>query len=136
LQRLPFDITMNPIPRRSRMKYALLIYQDAEFDRFWAGASDEERAGMYAEFEKFAQVAGERIVGGHELGLSTTATTVRRSNGEVMVSDGPFAEVAEHLGGFYIVEADDSDAALEWASRVTAAIDVPIEVRPFAATAA
>jgi hypothetical protein len=62
-----------------------------------------------------------------------TATVVRVSGGEVLTTDGPFAESKEHLGGFYVIEAADLDAALGWAAKVTAAIDVPIEVRPFAA---
>jgi len=61
-----------------------------------------------------------------------TATVVRMSNGEVLTTDGPFAESKEHLGGFYIIEAEDLDAALAWASKTTATIRVPIEVRPFA----
>jgi hypothetical protein len=61
-----------------------------------------------------------------------TATVVRISDGEVVTTDGPFVESKEHLGGFYVIEAADLDAALAWASRVTAAIRVPIEVRPFA----
>jgi hypothetical protein len=61
-----------------------------------------------------------------------TATVVRMSAGEVVTTDGPFVESKEHLGGFYIIQASDLDAALAWASRVTAAIKVPIEVRPFA----
>jgi hypothetical protein len=59
-----------------------------------------------------------------------TATVVRASNGEVLTTDGPFVEAREHLGGFYIIRADDLDAALAWASKVTAAINAPIEVRP------
>jgi hypothetical protein len=65
-----------------------------------------------------------------------TATVVRMSEGEVLTTDGPVAESKDHLGGFYIIEAGDLDAALAWASKVTAAIKAPIEVRPFAATKA
>jgi hypothetical protein len=61
-----------------------------------------------------------------------TATVVRISGGEVVTTDGPFVEAKEHLGGFYIIQAEDLDAALAWASRVTDAIKAPIEVRPFA----
>ena len=61
-----------------------------------------------------------------------TATVVRVSKGEVLTTDGPFAESKEHLGGFYIIEAGDLDAALAWASKVTEVINTPIEVRPFA----
>lgn len=60
-----------------------------------------------------------------------TATVVRVSNGEVLTTDGPFVESKEHLAGFYIVEAADLDAALVWASRTTAIVGAPIEVRPF-----
>jgi hypothetical protein len=62
------------------------------------------------------------------------ATVVRASAGEVLTTDGPFVESKEHLGGFYIVEADDLDAALGWAGRTSAIIGMPIEVRPFWAT--
>src|SRR5438477_9216732 len=60
-----------------------------------------------------------------------TATVVRVSQGDVLTTDGPFAESKEHLGGFYIIEADDLDAALAWASKTSAAVAKPIEVRPF-----
>jgi len=60
-----------------------------------------------------------------------TATVVRKSGGEVLTTDGPFVESKEHLGGFYIIEAPDLDAALAWASKTVAAINTPIEVRPF-----
>ncbi|MGI5285410.1 YciI family protein [Nonomuraea polychroma] len=63
-----------------------------------------------------------------------TATVVRVRDGQVLTTDGPFTESKDHLGGFYIIQADDLDAALALASKVTAAINTPIEVRPFAAT--
>jgi hypothetical protein len=75
--------------------------------------------------------AGAWVFGGR-LHEPDTATVVRISNGEVLTTDGPFAESKEHLGGFYIIEADDLDAALGWGSKVTAAVNAPIEVRPFA----
>lgn len=60
-----------------------------------------------------------------------TATVVRMEDGRLVTSDGPFVESKEHLGGFYIIEAADLDAALDWGSKVTACIKAPIEVRPF-----
>lgn len=63
-----------------------------------------------------------------------TATVVRMSDGELLTTDGPFAESKEHLGGFYIIEAEDLDAALAWGSKVTGAIMRPIEVWPFRET--
>jgi len=65
-----------------------------------------------------------------------TATVVRGSDGEAVTTDGPFVESREHLGGFYIIQAEDLDAALVWASKATAAVGKPIEVRPFAAAEA
>jgi hypothetical protein len=60
-----------------------------------------------------------------------SARVVRPSKGRVRTTDGPYAETKEVLGGFYIVEAPDLEAALDWASKVTLAINAPIEVRPF-----
>jgi hypothetical protein len=62
-----------------------------------------------------------------------TATVVCMSEGEVVTTDGPFVEAREYLGGFYIIQAEDLDAALVWASKATAAVGKPIEVWPFAA---
>ena len=86
-----------------------------------------ERVGV---LEQEMKSAGAWLFGGalHE---PDTATVVRVSDGEVLTTDGPFAEAKEHLGGFYIIEADDLDAALVWASKTTAAVAKPIEVRPF-----
>ena len=61
-----------------------------------------------------------------------TATVVRLANAEILTTDGPYAEAKEHLGGFYIINAEDLDAALALASKVTRVIGAPIEVRPFA----
>ncbi|RDV46820.1 hypothetical protein DOE76_01945 [Leifsonia sp. ku-ls] len=62
----------------------------------------------------------------------SSATVLRPRDGEVLVTDGPFAEGKEHLGGFTIVDVPDLDAALEWGRRVALATTLPIEVRPFA----
>ncbi|MDH4119520.1 MAG: YciI family protein [Acidimicrobiia bacterium] len=59
------------------------------------------------------------------------ATVVRRSEGELLLTDGPFSESKEHLAGFYVIEAADLDAAIEWAGKVVDCIGAPIEVRPF-----
>jgi len=62
---------------------------------------------------------------------ASTATTVRVANGEVLFTDGPFAETKEQIGGFWVIEAADLDAALAWASKATVACQSPVEVRPF-----
>ena len=62
---------------------------------------------------------------------ASTATVVRVQDGEVVTTDGPFLETKEHLGGFWVIEAADLDAALDWAAKATVACQAPIEVRPF-----
>jgi hypothetical protein len=61
----------------------------------------------------------------------TTATVVRQSGGDFLITDGPYAETKEHLGGFWIIDVADLDAALEWAKLATVAARVPVEVVPF-----
>jgi hypothetical protein len=100
--------------------------------------TDEEMQQSYQQLgilEEEMKSEGAWVFSGR-LHEPDTATVVRISGGEVMTTDGPFAESKEHLGGFYIIQAEDLDAALAWASKVTAAIKVPIEVRPFAETKA
>ena len=86
-----------------------------------------ERVGV---LEAEIKSAGAWVFSGR-LHEPDTATVVRMSGGEVLTTDGPFAESKEHLGGFYIIEAEDLDAALRWASKVTDTVQAPIEVRPF-----
>ena len=62
------------------------------------------------------------------------STVVQATDGDAIVTDGPFAESKEHIAGFYVIEAEDLDEALTWANKVSAAIGRPIEVRPFRAT--
>ena len=86
-----------------------------------------ERVGV---LEEEIKSAGAWVFSGR-LHEPDTATVVRVSDGEVLTTDGPFAESKEHLGGFYIIEASDLDAAIDWAAKVTYATRKPIEVRPF-----
>ena len=65
------------------------------------------------------------------LHAASTATVVRGRGGEVLITDGPYTEGKEHVGGLWIIEAPDLDAALEWARRAARATTLPIEVRPF-----
>jgi hypothetical protein len=62
---------------------------------------------------------------------ATTATVVRSQGGEILTTDGPFAEAREQLGGFWVIQAPDLDAALKWAEQATVACKAPVEVRPF-----
>lgn len=95
--------------------------------------SDEVMQQMYADVDtlnKKMEDTGVWVFGG---GLHTpdTATVVRAQDGEVLTTDGPFPEAKEQIGGFWIIEAPDLDAALDWASQASAACLGPVEVRPF-----
>ena len=82
--------------------------------------------------ESKMQESGTFVFGGGLHGPDT-ATVVRRQDRALVTTDGPFSEAKEHIGGFYVIEAEDLDEALAWAGKVVDAIAAPIEVRPFAA---
>jgi hypothetical protein len=114
--------------------YLLAVHTGGESVR--RRTSDEDRARSWQEMlalEEDMVSSGAWVFSGH-LTEPDTATVVRVSEGEAMMTDGPFVETKEHIAGYYVIEAEDLDAALRWAARVTAVIGVPIEVRPFAAT--
>jgi hypothetical protein len=97
----------------------------------WAAATEEERKAVYAEHERFSAALAERdhrIVGGAELANSREARTVRPGPDGPIVSDGPYAETAEQLTGFYLVESDDLDDLLQVCG-ILAAIGDSLEVR-------
>ena len=112
------------------MQYALTIYDD---QTKWGDLPPDrprETSEAYARLTEEMRAAGA-FVAGEGLQPVTTATTVRVPNGERIVTDGPFAETKEQLGGFWVIEAADLDAALEWAAKGSAACGAPVEVRPF-----
>ncbi len=95
--------------------------------------SPDEMQRVYARVDAFnteLQGAGAWVFAGG-LHPPATATVVRLRDGQVVTTDGPFAETKEQLGGFWIVNATDLDAALEWAAKGSAACGGPVEVRPF-----
>ena len=109
------------------MKYMLLIYSEPAAG-FAALPEDEQRA-IFGEYE--AVSAAEGVTGGDQLQPPTTATTVRVEDGRTLTTDGPFVETKEVLGGYYLFEADDLDAAIELAARIPAARrGGAVEVRP------
>jgi hypothetical protein len=86
-----------------------------------------------AALEAEMEASGTFVFGGALHGPDAT-TVVRVRDGDLVMTDGPFVEAKEHIGGFYIINADDLDAALAWAGKVVDATNHPIEVRPFRAT--
>lgn len=109
------------------MKYALLIY---DAPGAYDDLSEDEYQSVFGEYFAVSQSPG--VYGGSQLQPTTTATTVRvNGTGEALTTDGPFADTKEVLGGFYLVEADDIDKAIELAARVPAArMGGSVEVRP------
>ena len=111
------------------MKYLLLIYgQESD----WANMPPAQGAAMMEEFGKFNQElnAGGKNLGSNRLKDVASATTVRVRDGKRLVTDGPFAETKEQLGGYYLIEAKDLDEAIAIAAKVPSARGGSIEVRP------
>jgi hypothetical protein len=115
------------------MQYLLLIYDE---EKNWETMSEAERNGLFGEYGAYTQElqASGKLVGGNPLQPTATATTVRVRDGEQVVTDGPFAETKEQLGGYYLIEAESVDGALEWAAKIPGARWGSIEVRPIMAT--
>ena len=108
------------------MRYALLIYVEP-----WESTPEEdvEVINAYNAFTRSA-VAADVMRGGEALHEAKTATSVRVRNGETLVTDGPFAETKEQLGGYYVLDCENLDEALAYAAKIPAAENGSIEVRP------
>jgi hypothetical protein len=107
----------------------LLIYS-ADDDQ--PHRSEDELKAMYSEYFRLGDDlrAQGRLISAEELAAATSATTVQVRDDDVLVTDGPFAETKETLGGYYLIEADTLDEAIEWAARIPAARDGKVEIRP------
>ena len=117
------------------MKYMLLIYH-AEGD--WNKLDEAERQQVYRDYRKLRgdlQSSGQ-FVTGSQLQPTTTATSIRIRSGEALVTDGPFAETHEQLGGYFLIEANDLDEAIAVAKQIPSARMGTIEVRPLVESAA
>ena len=111
------------------MEYLALIYAN---EGAWERFSDAEREAAHEQYAEFASAAREAgvLVGGEELGPTSTATTVRVRDGRQLVTDGPYAEVKESLGGSFILDCPSFGEAISWAARIPAASHGSVEVRP------
>ena len=111
------------------MKYLCMIYGD---ETKWSSATPEQLSEVmdaYNSFTEEASAAGV-IAAGEGLEPTSSATTVRVRDGERMLTDGPFAETKEQLGGFYLLECGSLDEAIEWAGKIPGASEGSVEVRP------
>jgi hypothetical protein len=106
------------------MRYIILIYENEA-----AMPQDEAEFQKWFEYTDELKASGA-FVAGEALHPTASATTVRVRNGKRVVTDGPFAETKEQLGGFYIVDCKDLDEALKWAEKIPSAGRGPVEVRP------
>jgi hypothetical protein len=111
------------------MKYMLLIHDE---EQAWGKLSEPERQEIMANYRQFSEQikASGHYVSGSQLAPTSAATSVRIRNGKRVVTDGPFAETREQLGGYYLVEAKNLDEAIALAERVPSARTGTIEVRP------
>ena len=111
------------------MKYALLVYVD---EKVTQGMSEDEGKALFAGYMELTEQlkASGKLIAGDALQPAGSATSLRVKNGKRLVTDGPFAETKEQLGGFYVVEAANLDEAMDWAAKVPDAKYGTIEVRP------
>jgi hypothetical protein len=126
------DAAAHPAPAVSRkpdMKYMLLIYSNEAELEATPEATKIERTAAYGAYAQ-AMVQAGVMVAGDRLRPVSAATTVRTTGGKTQVLDGPYAETKEQLGGYFLIEAPDLDAALSWAKRCPGAGHGAIEVRP------
>ena len=107
------------------MQYIALIHADEDG---WEELGDEERQAIYQRYMDFSEK--DQVVGGAELQDTESATTVQVRNGDRLVTDGPYAEVKEALGGFFILECGSIDEACQLAAEIPAAERGAVEVRP------
>ena len=116
------------------MKYMLLIYHD---EPSWDAVPEAERQQIYLEYRKLRAdlEARGQFVTGSQLQPISTATSVRVRDGKELVTDGPFAETHEQLGGYFLIEAKNLDEATAIAARIPSARTGTIEVRPLVETA-
>jgi hypothetical protein len=108
------------------VKVLALIYGD---EARWEAASEEDRNTMLARYVAFGEAANGNIVDGAQLAPTRTATTVRVRNGEAIVTDGPFAETKEQLGGFYLFEVESLGEAAALAAQIPGAASGAVELR-------
>ena len=113
------------------MKYALLIYSPSSAGEYAAAAlprTDDDTPGEWVKYTQAAKDAGV-LVAAEQLTHTETATSVRVRGDDRLITDGPFMETKEHLLGFYLVDVDDLDAAIDWARRMPVNEGMTVEVR-------
>jgi hypothetical protein len=114
------------------VKYVILIYHNPAARQLWDGLSSADRTEGLAAYEALNEdlaASGEMVVS-HALADPSTAKRVLVKEGRTMTTDGPFAEVKEHLAGFYLIDVEDLEQAIAWAAKLPDAALNQVEVRP------
>jgi hypothetical protein len=111
------------------MQYMLLIHSD---EALWQNLGEAEVGAIVEEYGLVTQQMRDAgvYIAGDQLQPTSAATTVRERNGERLITDGPFAETKEQLGGYYLIDAESLDEAIEWAAKLPTVRHGSIEVRP------
>jgi hypothetical protein len=117
----------------NRMKYMLLIYHN---EQLWNSHTEAERQEIYREYRQLRDelTSSRQFLDGDQLEATTAANTVRVRQSESLITDGPFAETREQLGGFFLIEAKDMTEATSIAARIPSAREGSVEVRPLVAS--
>jgi hypothetical protein len=112
-----------------KMNYLLLIYHD---EQAWNSHTEAERQEIYREYRQLREelISRGQFLTGDQLQATTNANTVRVRDGKHLVTDGPFAETREQVGGFFLIAAKDLDEATAIAARIPSAREGSIEIRP------
>lgn len=111
-------------------QYLLSVWHDEEYVVDFTGEEMQRIGAQVGALNEELAAAGAEVFRGG-LQPASSATVLRSGNGSVSMTDGPYAETKEQMGGFWVIEADDFDVALEWARKATAACEGPVELRPF-----
>jgi hypothetical protein len=111
-------------------QYLLSVWHDDEYVVDFSGHDMQRIGAQVGALNEELAAAGAQVFGGG-LQPASSATVLRSDNGSVSMTDGPYAQDKEQMGGFWVIEAEDFDTAVEWARKATVACEGPVELRPF-----
>ena len=112
-------------------QYLMSVWHDADYEVDFSSDDAQRQAAQVGAFNDELTAAGAWVFGGGLHPASSATVLQAAPAGEVSMTDGPYAETKEQMGGFWVIEAADLDAALEWARKAAIACEGPVELRPF-----